>query len=152
MRTRAFILWGRSVQWPCIALHLVVVRQVAMRKASYCFYRSLSVSLLYLKRFKDPLAVVLEKEAPKKIRGLLINKYIYIYVFPIGVCVPDVGRRDKATPLHEVNYFTKNPERARRMEGWSNLIKKFQDGLTGMPDEDKMRLPGTRGSNSTLGR
>lgn len=42
----------------------------------------------------------------------------------------------------ELNYFTKNPERASRMENWSARIKKFQDELTGMPDEDKMRLPG----------
>lgn len=41
-----------------------------------------------------------------------------------------------------MNYFTKNPERAARMESWSGIIKDFQDGLTGMPEEDKMRLPG----------
>lgn len=41
-----------------------------------------------------------------------------------------------------MNYFTKNPERAARMESWSGIIKGFQDGLTGMPEEDKMRLPG----------
>lgn len=46
------------------------------------------------------------------------------------------------TPLREVNYFTKNPERAARMESWSGIIKDFQDSLTGMPEEDKMRLPG----------
>lgn len=28
------------------------------------------------------------------------------------------------------------------MQNWSNMIKNFQDGLSGMPEEDKMRLPG----------
>lgn len=28
------------------------------------------------------------------------------------------------------------------MQNWSNMIKAFQDGLSGMPEEDKMRLPG----------
>lgn len=45
-------------------------------------------------------------------------------------------------PLAELNYFTKNPERAARMDNWSARIKQFQDDLTGMPEEDKMRLPG----------
>lgn len=48
----------------------------------------------------------------------------------------------QATPLSEVNYFTKNPERAARMTDWSSIIKRFQDGLMGMPEGDKMLLPG----------
>lgn len=48
----------------------------------------------------------------------------------------------QATPLSEVNYFTKNPERAARMADWSGIIKRFQDGLMGMPEGDKMLLPG----------
>lgn len=51
--------------------------------------------------------------------------------------------KQKSTPLSEVNYFTKNPERAARMDNWSGIIGRFQKGLEGMPDEDKMRLPGT---------
>ncbi|CAM9747974.1 unnamed protein product [Ascophyllum nodosum] len=59
----------------------------------------------------------------------------------LAMVVDRVPCKPGATPLRQVNYFTKNPERARRMEDWSNIIKDFQDRLTGMPEEDKMRLP-----------
>ncbi|CAM9938300.1 unnamed protein product [Pylaiella littoralis] len=59
----------------------------------------------------------------------------------LAMVVDRVPCKPGDTPLHEVNYFTKNPERAERMQRWSGIIKDFQDGLTGMPEEDKMRLP-----------
>ncbi|CAN0199021.1 unnamed protein product, partial [Ectocarpus sp. 12 AP-2014] len=59
----------------------------------------------------------------------------------LAMVVDRVPCKPGDTPLREVNYFTKNPERAARMESWSGIIKDFQDGLTGMPEEDKMRLP-----------
>lgn len=69
-----------------------------------------------------------------------------LVVFPrvtTDLCCP-ASSSPAQTPLNELNYFTKNPERSARMQSWSSAIKDFQDKLEGMPEEDKMRLPGER--------
>ncbi|CAM9640210.1 unnamed protein product, partial [Choristocarpus tenellus] len=50
-------------------------------------------------------------------------------------CDPNV------TPLTDLHYFTKVPERGAKMAQWQKILSDFQERLSGMPEEDKMRLP-----------
>lgn len=90
-----------------------------------------SIADLFLKFFVEGKHIDQAESLPTQIEfcGLLL------FLIDREPCPPGI------TPLQEHSFFSKAPERAARLTAFIDRLKEEQDKLTGLPEEDRMRLP-----------